>query len=425
MEIRVRTAPSPTGIPHIGNTWSALFNFLFARKNKGKFILRLEDTDRERLVPESVAKIYETLHWLGLDYDEGPDIGGSFAPYIQSERKEIYRQYADELVKKGIAYEDNGAIRFKTNKEGKTGWVDLAGNKTIEFDNSTQEDFVILKSDGFPTYHLANVVDDHLMKISHVIRGGEWISSVPKHIMLYQAFGWELPQFVHLPLLLGVDKSKLSKRHGAKSVLEFRQEGYLREALLNFMALLGWSPPSGREILTLEEMINEFDLKDINLASPVFDVKKLEWLNGEWIRKLTIENLQLRIWEYLDKKYPQELIEKTIPLVRERIKKLSDYMNLAGFFFEEPKIEKGQFGNLALGHLKEALKVMEESEWQLDKLQDFLLKIVEKNKFKTGDFFMSLRLALTGQRVTPPIVESMVILGKEKTLARINRAVNL
>ena len=295
MKVRVRSAPSPTGIPHIGNTWTALINFVFARKNKGKFILRLEDTDRERLVPESVDKIFESLKWLGLNYDEGPDVGGPFAPYTQSERLDIYKKYAEGLLDKGIAYQEDGAIRFKTNKDGQTFWTDLIGNREIKFPNNTQEDFVLIKSDGYPTYNFANVIDDHLMEISHVIRGNEFISSTPKHLMLYLALGWQPPQFAHLPVLVGADRAKLSKRHGAKSALEFKADGFLPEAIINFLALLGWSHPEQKDIFDLNELIQLFDLKNINNASPYFDVPKLEWINGEYIRKSQNSKRQRKI----------------------------------------------------------------------------------------------------------------------------------
>lgn len=425
-KVRVRTAPSPTGFPHIGNTWAALINFLFARKNNGKFIFRLEDTDRERFIPESINRLYETLHWLGLEYDEGPDIGGPFVPYVQSERLDLYQKYARLLVDKDLAYKDKGAVWFRTLKEGKTSWLDLVGNRNIEFENSTQEDFVILKSDGFPTYHLANVVDDYLMKITHVIRGGEWISSTPKHIMLYQALNWESPQFAHLPLLLSPSRSKLSKRHGAKSVLEFRDEGYLKEALLNFMVLLGWSPPSGKEILALEEMIEEFDLKDINLASPIFETTKLDWMNGMWIRRKSDKELLQLIKPFAPKDADTSLINKTIPLVKERLVKLSDYSTLAGFFFEEPKIDKELFNKNAGEQLSAASEVLKEIKvWDKTNIENTLSDLIKKRGWKTGDFFMNFRIAITGSRVTPPITDSIEILGREKTLRRLEKALNL
>ncbi|OGE70569.1 hypothetical protein A2617_03400 [Candidatus Daviesbacteria bacterium RIFOXYD1_FULL_41_10] len=439
MEVRVRTAPSPTGIPHIGNTWAALINYLFARKNNGKFILRLEDTDRERLVLEAAEKIFETLHWLGLDYDEGPDVGGPFAPYVQSERLDLYRKYADELLEKGVAFKDEGAIRFRTNKEGKTSWVDLVGNRKIEIENSLQEDFVLLKSDGYPTYNFANVIDDHLMQITHVIRGNEYISSVPKHIQLYEALGWEIPQFAHLPLLLGSDKSKLSKRHGAKSALEFRQDGYLKEALLNFMALLGWRPKGDREIISLDEMVKDFDLKDMNLSSPVFDITKLEWMNGEYIRKMSDEELTKRLQEFLvdlsagalaKEDHPVRDIAPVVPLIKERIKKLSDFIPLTDFLREKPDYDKEIFAKIKISDKKTVLeKIMQIMEnlkkpWEAKEFEAGFRKLAEDEKIKAGDMFQLIRAAISGQLVTPPLFESIKILGEEETLRRIKDSLN-
>src|SRR3990167_10772052 len=275
-KIKTRFAPSPTGMMHIGSVRTALYAYIVARQNNGSFSLRIEDTDRSRFIEGSPEDIVENMNWLGLNFDE--------APIFQSERKELYQQYAKELVEKGVAYEDEGAIWFKMPAEGKVTYTDLIGNRRIEFDNKTQKDFVLLKSDGFPTYHLAHVVDDHLMETNPVIRGAEWISSIPKHVMLFESFSWLLPQYAHLPIILGPDKSKLSKRHGAKPASEFRKEGYLPEAILNYMALLGWTPSSGKEILSKEEMILKFDLSQVNSANPVFDITKLEWINGEYIR---------------------------------------------------------------------------------------------------------------------------------------------
>lgn len=423
--VRVRTAPSPTGVPHIGNTWAALFNFIFARKNKGKFVLRLEDTDRARLVPGSVEKIYETLKWLGLDYDEGPDIGGQFGPYLQSERLDIYRKNADLLLEKGLVYKDNGALRFRTEKEGKTSWHDLVGDKDVSFDNSTQEDCIIIKSDGFPTYNFANVIDDHLMEITHVIRGNEFVSSTPKHLMLYKAFGWVVPQFAHLPVLVGADRAKLSKRYGAKSVLELREEGYLKEAIINFMALLGWSHPEEKEIFDLEELISVFDFNDFNSSSSFFDTQKLNWINGEYIRKTQNSKLKSQIFEFYGGKYGEDIIERTVPLVKERIKTLSEYKDLAGFFFEEPNASRELFTDDAVNHLEVAKKVVETIDWDVVHLQENFLTAVREIGFKTGDFFMSLRIAITGSKFTPPIIESIHILGKEKSISRVNNALKI
>ncbi len=428
MNVRVRIAPSPTGSPHIGTAWQALFDFVFAKKNQGKFILRLEDTDRERYVPESVDQIYETFKWLGLNYDEGPDIGGSFGPYIQSKRLDIYKKYADELLEKGAAYKEEGAIRFETNKEGETSWVDLRGNKTINFPNNTQEDFVILKTDGYPTYNFANVVDDHLMEISHVIRGSEFISSTPKHLMLYQAFGWQSPEFVHLPVLVGSDRAKLSKRHGAKSALDFKKEGYLKEAVLNFLALLGWTHPEGKEIFSIEEMIKVFDFKDFNQSSAFFDETKLEWLNGEYIRQMSNEDLSKRLQEFLVDHPNRDKIAPVVPLIKERIKKLSDFVPLTDFLWEAPEYDLEVFNRLKIKDLRLTMeKVLEKLEsmekpWKAEVFEKTFRDLAEELKISVSQMFQLLRVAVSGQLVTPPLFESIQILGEEESIKRIKQA---
>lgn len=437
MQVRVRIAPSPTGSPHIGTAWQALFDYVFAKKNKGKFILRLEDTDKERYVPESVDQIFQTLKWLGLNYDEGPVVGGPFGPYVQSERIDIYKKYAAQLVEKGSAYQDEGAIRFKTEKVGETVWHDLVGDKQIAFPNNTQEDFVILKSDGFPTYNFANVIDDHLMEISHVIRGNEFISSTPKHLMLYQAFGWTPPEFAHLPVLVGADRAKLSKRHGAKSALEFKDEGFLKEAVLNFLALLGWTNPEGKEIFNLEEMIKVFDFKDFNQSSAYFDMTKLEWLNGEYIRGSQNSKLKSQIQDYLKdisggalkKEHPtEEEIEKVIPLVKERIKKLSDFIPLTDFLWEKPEYDlevfkrlKIQEPKLILGKIMEKMQTMKKP-WKTEVFEKTFREMAEQEGLKAGELFQLIRVAVSGQTVTPPLFESIEILGEEETINRVKEA---
>lgn len=427
--VRVRIAPSPTGSPHIGTAWQALFDYVFARKSGGKFILRLEDTDRERYVPESVKQIYETFQWLGLNYDEGPDIGGPHAPYIQSERLDIYKKYADELLDKGLVYKDEGAVRFKVNKDGVTFWQDLTGNKKISFANNTQEDFVILKSDGYPTYNFANVIDDHLMEITHVIRGNEFISSTPKHLMLYKAFNWQPPQFAHFPVLVGADRAKLSKRHGAKSALEFKQEGYLKEAVINFLALLGWSHPEGKEVFSLDEMIKLFDFEDINLSSAYFDIKKLEWLNGEYIRKMSDSELEQRLDEYLVDHPGKGKLTSLIPLVKERIKKLSDFIPLTYFFFEKPEYDLEQFKKLNINNPKEVLKnILEKLEsldrpWQAPDFESIFRKLAESLNLSATQVFQLIRMAISGQTVTPPLFESIKILGEDETIKRMGSAI--
>ncbi|OGE26716.1 hypothetical protein A3C26_01140 [Candidatus Daviesbacteria bacterium RIFCSPHIGHO2_02_FULL_39_12] len=440
MEVRVRIAPSPTGSPHIGTAGQALFDYVFAKKNNGKFILRIEDTDRERYVAEAEEQIYETLEWLGLDVDEGPNVGGDLGPYVQSQRLDIYKKYVLELLEKNQAYKDEGAVRFKTKKLGQTTWHDLVGNKDITFDNKTQDDFVILKSDGYPTYNFANVVDDHLMQISHVIRGNEFISSTPKHIMLYKAFGWAPPQFAHFPVLVGSDRSKLSKRHGAKSALEFRNEGYLKEAVLNFLALLGWSHPKGKEMFDMEELIRLFDFKEVNASSAYFDATKLDWLNGEYIRKTQNSKLKTQIYEYLqnlsgraltEKDHPTEKeVEKLVPLVKERIKKLSDFIPLTDFFFAGVEYDMEVFNRLKIKDLRFKIeKVLEkmqkmEKPWEADIFESTFRKLAEDLQLSVTQIFQLIRVAVSGQLVTPPLFESIKILGEEKTVKRVGDAIS-
>ena len=409
--VRVRIAPSPTGIPHIGNTRTALFNYLFAKHNKGKFIVRIEDTDRARIVPGAKEAIFEILNWLGISWDE---------EYTQSERKNIYKEHADILLKKGLAYEDEGAVRFKVPVGQEISWVDAIGNKKISFNTEVVEDFVILKSDGFPTYHLASVVDDHLTDISHVIRGDEWISSVPKHILLYKAFGWEHPVFAHLPVILGPDKTKLSKRHGARSVLDLRNEGYLKETLLNFMALLGWNPGGDKEFMTVKEIIKVFDLKDVNCASPIFDNKKLEWMNGEYIRKISNENLKALLLDFYaeDKdvnnylKDDSKTLETILDLAKTRMKTLKEFKDLV--LSKIPELS-GQEKNVAQTLLGEFSKV---NNWDKTMILFAMKQTLTVCKTK-GNVLYKIT---TGFEKGLPLPDSLEILGKEKTLERIKKA---
>jgi len=328
-KVKVRFAPSPTGVPHVGGIRTALFNFLFAKANNGEFILRIEDTDQKRLVEGAEDAILESLNWLGLNFDG--------KPVRQSERLEIYKKYVQELLDKKIAHKKDGAIWVKVPEDKTFEWTDEVGKKKISFEGKDVDEFVILKSDGFPTYHLANVVDDHLMEITHVLRGEEWISSTPKHLYLYQVFGWAPPHFAHMPVILGSDKTKLSKRHGAKSALDYEAEGFVKEALLNFMALLGWNPGGDKEQMDMDFMIKNFKLEDINIANPIFDVKKLEWLNGVWIRKLAEDGeLKERLTEfYKDNDQVQiKLNDKNskilISAAASRMRTLEDFQNLIG-----------------------------------------------------------------------------------------------
>ena len=407
---RVRIAPSPTGIPHIGNTRTALFNYLFAKHTRGKFIVRIEDTDQARIVPGAKEAIFEILNWLGILWDE---------EYVQSERKNIYKEHIDVLMKKGFAYEDEGAVRFKVPNNQEVFWTDAVGNKKISFKTDVVEDFVILKSDGFPTYHLANVVDDHLMNISHVIRGDEWISSTPKHILLYKAFGWEQPVFVHLPVILGPDKTKLSKRHGARSVLDLRSEGYLKEAIINFMALLGWSHPKEKEIFSMAELIEAFELKDVGTVAPIFDLQKLTWMNGEYIRMMDIQVLKSTLLDfYKDDKEVLSVIKESpstidllIDLAKTRMKTLADFKNLV--ISKNPELLKEE---------KDIAKIILDkfsaiSDWKKDEILVVMREVLKENKIK-GSLLYKI---ITGYEFGLPLPESLEILGKEKALEKIKK----
>lgn len=421
MRVRVRFAPSPTGNPHVGNIRTALFTYLFARKNNGRFILRIEDTDKTREVEGSSKVMEESLKWLGLDFDEGP--------IFQSGRLNIYKEHADELINRSIAYKKDGAIYFKVQTNGKTSWIDLVGNKEIVFANSTQEDFVILKSDGFPTYHFASVVDDHLMNITHVTRGEDWISSTPKHIMLFQSFNWQLPQFAHFPNILVSDRSKLSKRHGAVGVLDFKKDGYLPDALINFLALLGWTPPSGKEIISLEEMIAEFDLKDINVAPAVFNTQKLEWMNGEYIRSMSSDELTKRLQEFLVDHPSKEKIAPVVPLIKERIKKLSDFIPLTYFIWEKPEYDLEVFAKVKIDNKVAVLSgILEQLQkltkpWEKEEFEHALTKLAGVLQIQNMDFFQLIRVSVSGQLVTPPLFETMKIINEEVSISRIKEVI--
>jgi len=404
--VKVRFAPSPTGVPHIGGIRTALFNFLFARANGGEFILRIEDTDQKRLAQGAEDAILESLDWLGLKHD-GEIIH-------QSERLGIYKKHVQELVDKKIAFEKDGAIWVKVPENKKFEWVDEVGKKKISFAGKDVDEFVILKSDGFPTYHLANIVDDHLMGITHVLRGEEWISSTPKHLYLYESFSWPVPSFAHLPVILGPDKTKLSKRHGAKSALDYKNEGFVKEALLNFMALLGWNPGGDQEKMDMEFMIKNFKLEDINAANPVFDIKKLEWINGVWIRTLAEEGqLKERLIDFYksDKQIQAKLKDKNadilIKATASRMRTLADFGNLIS-------VERQR--ELTREEKETALKVhdflmneLEDSNWEDEK---FLAAL--KNFSKTADVpFKLIYFLLTGKEQGIGLLELNQLYGKE------------
>lgn len=393
--IRTRFAPSPTGIPHIGSTRTALFAFLLAKANRGEFLLRIEDTDQKRLVKGSEEAIDEILKWLGLSPDK---------KFKQSERLKIYKEHANKLIKEKKAYEKDGAVYVHLPEDKEFSWIDAVGKKKISFKGKDIEDFVILKSDGFPTYHLASVVDDHLMEITHIMRGEEWTSSTPKHLYLYELFGWEAPVFCHLPVILGNDHTKLSKRHGAKSALDYRDEGYLAEAVNNYTALLGWNPGGDEEIISISEMIKKFKLEDINVANPVFDIKKLEWMNGVWIRKLPVDELALRLGSKN---------EGLVGLAQSRMTTLLDFDKLTRFFSKDPKVKLDEKEEKVAKVLHFELKNLK--TWKAEDILFSLKNVLDKEGIKMKMFYK----IFTGSESGLPLSQSLEILGKDETLKRL------
>lgn len=418
MLVRTRFAPSPTGLLHIGGVYTSLFNYAFAQQQKGKFILRIEDTDVKRHVSGAEKVICDGLKWIGLEYDEGP--------YRQSERLKFYQQYAQQLVKENLAYKDEGAIRFKV-PSGVTSWQDLVRGK-ISWQNDQIKDFVILKSDGYPTYNFAVVIDDWLMKISHVIRAEEHISNTPRQIMIYQALGARPPQFAHLPLLRNPDKSKISKRKNPVAISWYQEQGYLPEALRNFLCLLGWSHPKGKDIFPIEEFIEYFSFVRVSTSAPVFDLKKLDWLNGVYIRQKTDKQLVQLMKPFAPKGMKDALINKTIPLIKERMTKLSDYPQLVSFLIKKPKMDiklllkkSGGDKKLIKKQLELTLKELKKvKKWQAPELEKLFRNIAAKQNYHVGQFFMAIRIALTGKSITPPLFESMALLGRKKTLLKLS-----
>jgi glutamyl-tRNA synthetase len=473
--IRVRIAPSPTGDPHVGTAYIGLINYVYARQRGGQFILRIEDTDRTRFVASSEQMIFDALRWVGLNWDEGPDVGGPYGPYRQSERTEIYREHADLLLANGSAYrcfctaeeleasrkqqiaaklppryvgtcrllsaeviDGNLAagkpfvIRMKVPVEGSTTFTDeLRG--AITFEHTNVDDQVLLKSDGFPTYHLANVVDDHLMYITDVIRAEEWISSTPKHVLLYQAFGWALPRFWHMPLLRNLDKSKISKRKNPVSLVYYRQAGFLPQALLNFLGLMGGGMPNdingGTEKFTLPEMVEHFEVKNIRLGGPVFDLTKLKWLNGEYIRALApAEFYEALRSTVLSDEYLSQISE----LIQTRIETLGQFGDLTHFFFadnvvpaQEVFLPKKRTLEETLAFAGEQLAMLEATDWTTEALEAALKALGETQLWSVKENFMLLRAVVTGGTMSPPLMESMVVFGKARTLDRVRRFVEI
>lgn len=421
-QVRVRIAPSPTGFAHIGTAYMGLFNWAFARKHHGNFILRIEDTDQKRHVPEAEQAIFDALEWLTLVPDESPIKLGKYGPYRQSERLDLYRKKAQELVLHKKAYEKEGALWLSMPKSGAFGWDDAVRGH-IEFSVDDLKDWVILKSDGFPTYNFAAAVDDASMDISHVLRGEEHISNTPLQLHVSQALDLTPPIFGHLPVLRNVDHKKLSKRRDPVSLQWFREQGYLGAAILNFLALQGWSHPQGKDVFPISEFVSEMTLERIKTSAPVFDFKKLDWLNGEYIRqKSTVELIKL-VKEFSKLNIPDHLWEKIIPLVKERMKKLSDIDNWTSFFVQEPATMTSAYDSQSAKQLTKIESVLKKSDWDSEAIQHDLLQLVDNTpEWKRAHFFMNLRLAITGQQVSPPLIESMEILGRDKCLRRLKTA---
>ena len=469
--VRVRIAPSPTGDPHVGTAYIALFNCVFARQQGGKVVLRIEDTDQSRSRADSEPMIFDALRWVGLSWDEGPDVGGPYAPYRQSERGQHYRDHAGVLLENGHAYRcfcteerlaqvreqqkaakatlgydrhcrdldphdgtrraaagELHVIRLKVPLSGPIEFEDRLRGKVVR-DAKEIDDQVLLKSDGMPTYHLANVVDDHLMEITHVIRAEEWISSTQKHVLLYQAFGWEQPQFIHMPLLRNNDKTKISKRKNPVSINYYRDIGVLPRALLNFLGLMGWSFGGDREKFTLDEMVSVFSWERMSLGGPVFDLDKLKWLNEQYIHELSAEQLADAL---IDWRVNKDYLVKVLPLVRERVKKLDEVIPAIEYFFSGdldysavlPEMVVPDVAPAAIG--KGLLDYVERFDprdaWSKEMLEEVARSWAEALGWKTKHAFMLLRLATTGRKASPPLFETMAVLGKEITRRRLRRA---
>lgn len=479
-DTRVRFAPSPTGSLHIGGARTALFNWLFARRSGGSFILRIEDTDQARSTEESTEYIYSSLRWLGLDWDEGPAKGGDYGPYTQMERLESYTGPADILLEKNLAYRcyctadelaekrkkamaegrppkydrscfelsaeeeerlrkegRRHVVRFRIPEREETSFRDLIRGD-VSFKNEVLDDFVIIKSTGAPAFNFANVADDHLMKISHVIRGDEHLSNTPRQLLLYEALGFDMPEFAHLPMILGSDGSKLSKRHGAVSVQWFREEGFLPEALVNYLALLGWGTSDSQQIFgSVEEMAEKFSLERVSRNPAVFDMKKLEWMNGSYIRNLSPGELSRRIIPYLKKagllpdNPDEDYVKEVVLLEQERIKKLGEFAGFTDFFFLDeieisPDARKLLMKEGTEQILSEFLKVLENQD-NFDKieLERVTRQFVEEKNIKGKDLMQPVRAAITGKKASPGLFEVMELLGREKVLPRLGKALEM
>ena len=466
--VRTRMAPSPTGELHIGGLRTLLYDYALAKKNNGQFILRIEDTDQKRLVVGSQERILQVIKDYGLYWDEGPDTGGPFGPYVQTERLEIYQKYIQELIDKGFAYycfctQERLDILRTTQKAAKklprydqyclnlskeeiqknldnkvpyTIRMVIPKNETIifediirgkiKFNTNEVDDQVLIKSNGIPTYHFAAVVDDHLMEITHVFRGEEWLTSTPKHILLYRAFGWEAPHFAHLTVLLNQDgKGKLSKRSGSTHARSFLDEGYLPEAMLNFLMLLGWNPGDNQEFFTLDQFVQAFSLDHLHKKSPIFDRKKLDYFNGYYLRKKSDQELAFLFKKFLPEASDDQ-IKFLVPILKERIVKLSDLQIQTKFLFEDVEydkellLKKGTSRELTIEMLNKSKEIISD----FNNLSEKFMNLIKDNNWNTGEFFMVFRVAICGSIFTPPVIECLPALGKEKTLNKLNIAIS-
>ncbi len=463
-------APSPTGEYHVGHIATLLKNYAFARHHGGQFVLRIEDTDQKRKVDGAVEKILNVIKGFGLDWDEGPVKGGPHDPYFQSERLPLYAEAVQQLLDadqayycfatseelaemreqqqaagkpprydgryrehpkaealKRVAAGEDYVIRLKVPADQQISFTDVIRGD-ITFNSNEVDDQVLLKSDGFPTYHLAVVVDDHAMEITHVLRGEEWISSTPKHVLLYQAFGWQQPVYAHIPVFLNPDgKGKMSKRKGTVSAHSFLEQGYLPAAMLNFFMILGWAHPDQTEILDLDEYIRVFDPADISPNSVVFDLPKLDWINGVYIRKLSTDQLASKLTSFLPSDFPVQKIQDILPLVHERLVKLSDIEELTDFFYRTPSIDSSLLLKKAdqatvSEQLTATATALSEIEWTLENIENTIRSLQETNDWKRGQYFMMLRIAATGKKATPPLFETLEVIGKEQVLERLQTA---
>lgn len=473
MTVRVRFAPSPTGSLHIGSVRTTLYNYLFARQNKGTLVLRIEDTDQDRLVPGAIDSIYDGLEWMGITWDEGPREGGDDAPYVQSERLPMYQKAAQELVAKGAAYfcfcskerlaalraqqaarkeitrydglcraiapaeaaerakNESHVVRLRVPDEGVIALDDLVYGR-IEWPIATIEDQVLLKSDGFPTYHLAVVVDDHVMGITHIFRGEDWLPSTPKHLLIFRAFGWDVPPIAHFPNVLGADNKKLAKRHGATKVEQFRADGYLPEAMINYLALIGWAPGTEDEIFSLDDLVARWRIDQVQKAGGKWDRARLDWFNGMWIRKLTLEALMERLAPYVPAEWDRGVLTKALPLIHERMATLVEARDQLAFLFTDDLaydpallVQENDRARSIRSLTRTAGALPGLSSFDAASIKAAIEGVAAELGWKVKPVTLVIRAAVTGRRVGPPLYESLELLGRDRALARIARAEEL